>query len=443
MVHAADHLQRDYSRCNRGGRCIYNYPHPETPYTTIDERQRVRYRRGPGDAWIVPYSPPLLLLWDGHINVEAIFTVDVFLYIYKYLFKGSDHATFTLQHDNEQHDAIQDYIQARYVSTCEAAWRIFGFNISHQYPSVCRLSVHEPGRNPIQYPFSTNKPPSESSTLIRYFIRPLDPIFDPILYTDFYEQYIHRPLPKHTAQIPDDCWTESRLIPNVPPMLVKRRSTRVKVARLQSVRPGVGEAFYIRALLFHHPARSFDDLRTIGDVVHDTFQSAAQAAGLFEDANEGRFAMEDAILQYKSPSQLRFLFVMLILEGSPALELWNNFADDLSRDYGGNVDGPISDTAKQLALQRIELLLQERGHTTADFSLPTTPSQSTEIWQELQYFAPQTASLAATVDRDLALMSPDQHRIYNTIEWMISLLRSPREKHLTIISTSNRVLYAP
>jgi hypothetical protein len=92
MIHSDRHLDvdpaRGPSRCNKNGKCCYNYPHPPRLHTQLNANQRVDYRRGPGDAWVVPYSPALLLLWDGHLNVEAVFTADVFLYIYKYLFKG-------------------------------------------------------------------------------------------------------------------------------------------------------------------------------------------------------------------------------------------------------------------------------------------------------------------------------------------------------------------
>ena len=94
MMHSERHLDVDPtgtsspSRCNKNGQCCYGYPHPPQPYTKLNAKQRVDYRRGTDDSWVVPYSPALLLLWEGHINVEAVFTVDVFLYIYKYLFKG-------------------------------------------------------------------------------------------------------------------------------------------------------------------------------------------------------------------------------------------------------------------------------------------------------------------------------------------------------------------
>ena len=260
MVHDSLHLQCEYSRCNKNGRCVYNYPHPPNAFTQLDQRQRVNYRRSTHDGWIVPYSPPLLLLWEGHINVEAIFTVDVFLYIYKYLFKGPDHANFTLRSDNDESTPIDDYIRARYFSTCEAAWRILAFNITHQSPSVAHLAIHKPGTNHHQYRRSPSSTPSESSTLLRYFMRPTDVLFNDMLYSAYYEQFLLIARPTHDHDFPSKWWEEGYTVLNVPPNIVKRRSSGEKVARLQSVRPGMGESFYIHVLLFHHPAHSFEQL---------------------------------------------------------------------------------------------------------------------------------------------------------------------------------------
>ena len=110
MVHGEDHLTRRYSRCNRDGRCIYNFPFAPNAHTHIDQHQRVLYKRREQDAWIAPYVPALLLLWEGHIHTDAIFSVDVFLYIYKYLFKGPDSTSFTLTQPDEHINPIDDYI---------------------------------------------------------------------------------------------------------------------------------------------------------------------------------------------------------------------------------------------------------------------------------------------------------------------------------------------
>lgn len=92
MIHHQNHLTvrpgDTPSRCNKNGKCTYGYPKSPCLYTKLNAQQRVDHKRGPDDLWVVPHCPPLLLLWDGHMNVEVVFTVDVFLYIYKYLFKG-------------------------------------------------------------------------------------------------------------------------------------------------------------------------------------------------------------------------------------------------------------------------------------------------------------------------------------------------------------------
>jgi hypothetical protein len=63
------------------GKCTWNYPYPIYPTTTLDDFGRPLYRRRAAqDAWTVPYNPLLLLEWDGHINFEVAFTVNVFLW---------------------------------------------------------------------------------------------------------------------------------------------------------------------------------------------------------------------------------------------------------------------------------------------------------------------------------------------------------------------------
>jgi hypothetical protein len=39
-------------------------------------------------------------------------------------------------------DEIEDYWNARYLSACEATWRILGFHITKKEPAVTALSVH-------------------------------------------------------------------------------------------------------------------------------------------------------------------------------------------------------------------------------------------------------------------------------------------------------------
>jgi hypothetical protein len=181
----------------------------------------------------------------------------------------------------------------------------------------------------------------------------------------------------------------------------------------------MGDVFYLRLLLFHHPGRSYEDLHTVQGSLYSTFQAAAQAAGLLKDTNEGLLAMEDAIADYKSATQLRFLFVLLVVEGAPALDLWLRFCDNLSLDFAGNTLQPLEDRFRthshNRALAAIDLLLQEHGSSCTQCGLPAVRMLSAEVQSELDYFAPQAATLRNFVDNALHSMTPDQHAVYDTI----------------------------
>ncbi|WOH02486.1 hypothetical protein DCAR_0521875 [Daucus carota subsp. sativus] len=75
-------------------------------------------------------------------------------YIFKYCLKGHDRATVEIKSRKKDTaesskdspvDEINQYFDGRYICACEAAYRIFGFNIHYRTHSVQRLSFHLPG----------------------------------------------------------------------------------------------------------------------------------------------------------------------------------------------------------------------------------------------------------------------------------------------------------
>lgn len=90
------------------------------------------------NRWIVPYSPLLLRVFDCHINIELCHSVKAIQYICSYINKGSDQAAFSV----ESRDEIKSFQNGRYISSSEAAWRIFGFTIHERSPAIFQLSVH-------------------------------------------------------------------------------------------------------------------------------------------------------------------------------------------------------------------------------------------------------------------------------------------------------------
>jgi hypothetical protein len=97
--------------------------------------------------WVVPHNVYLSTKYDAHINVEVCNNIHAVKYLFKYVYKGHDRASIEIlrQSDNATKGNVVDineikkYFDYRYVSTSEAAWRIFKFDMHEQFPTVERL----------------------------------------------------------------------------------------------------------------------------------------------------------------------------------------------------------------------------------------------------------------------------------------------------------------
>ncbi|XP_052175337.1 uncharacterized protein LOC127790094 [Diospyros lotus] len=76
-------------------------------------------------------------------------------YLFKYVNKGHDRVTTSFyqtaadENTNKQVDEISMYYDCRYISSCEATWRMFGYDIHYRNPPVERLSFHIPNQQNI------------------------------------------------------------------------------------------------------------------------------------------------------------------------------------------------------------------------------------------------------------------------------------------------------
>jgi len=158
MVHGPCGALNTNSPCMKEGKCTKRYPRQLLNATqTGGDSYPLYRRREPNEGgytitikkgnvyididnrWVVPYSPLLCKMFDAHINVEYCNSVKSIKYICKYVNKGSDMAVFEL---SNQGDEVTQFQMGRYISSNEAAWRIFGFEIHKRYPTVKYLAVH-------------------------------------------------------------------------------------------------------------------------------------------------------------------------------------------------------------------------------------------------------------------------------------------------------------
>ncbi|OIT27533.1 hypothetical protein A4A49_57005, partial [Nicotiana attenuata] len=96
----------------------------------------------------------------------------------------------------------------------------------------------------------------------------------------------------------------------------KRRTSAFSIERIFFVPPGSGEQYYLRLLLYVIKGpKSYDDLKKINGVDHETFRDACYTLGLLDDDKE----YVDAIMEasnWGTTSYLRQLFAMLLLSNS-------------------------------------------------------------------------------------------------------------------------------
>lgn len=107
------------------------------------------------NRWVVPYNPFLLMRYNCHINVEACSSIKVVKYLFKYIYKGHDKASFACEQDiindggiiNE----IRQYRDARFVSPPDAMYMIYGYKLFGVSPSVLQLQLHLQNMNTVAF----------------------------------------------------------------------------------------------------------------------------------------------------------------------------------------------------------------------------------------------------------------------------------------------------
>ncbi|XP_058784409.1 uncharacterized protein LOC131659201 [Vicia villosa] len=73
-------------------------------------------------------------------------------YLFKYISKGYNRITASVStNDNEPVDEIKHYLDCRYISPCEACWRINSFHIHGRRPAVECMFYHLVGEKAVYY----------------------------------------------------------------------------------------------------------------------------------------------------------------------------------------------------------------------------------------------------------------------------------------------------
>lgn len=413
--------------CKENNKCTKNFPKPFREATTMGENAYTSYRRRDtgqeytvksrgqdvqvNNSHVVPYSPYLLMLLDCHINVECIYSIKSIKYMHKYIYKGHDRISMGF---GTTQDEVKLYLDARYVSACEGAWRLFKLPLHHEFPHVERLQIHLPNEQSITFNPENNaenilEQANKHTTLTGFFeINKTDPVAQDLLYQDMPSRFVW-------IKKQDRHWK------------LRVNDNTAAIGRMYFVHPSAGERYYLRLLLTVVKGPTcFEDLRTFNGTVYATFKQACFARGMLEDDNEWLQCLEEASLM-KTGYQLRLLFVTILYDCQPLSpevlweNLWDKICDDLEYKLQNQkgIPDPTPEQIQDYGLFLIDQLLQARGKTLHDFPpMPTSimPWQMIEenslIAEQLLYDTIEQAEIALNNQQK---MNPEQLEIYNTI----------------------------
>ncbi|XP_023159393.1 uncharacterized protein LOC101459168 [Ceratitis capitata] len=402
MIHGPCGALNNSSPCLADGKCTKNVPKDFTNHTVTNvDRYPIYRRRNPenggtpfiknfintdidiGNRWVVPYSPLLSKTYNAHINVEFCSSVKGIKYVCKYVHKGSDMALFRVETSNvnappvNKNDEITLYQFGRYISSNEAAWRIFGFPIHERDPAVVQLAIHlENG----QCVFFTN------DTAIDRAINPPKTTL-----TAFFE----------LCNRADDFGAFARTL------------------------------LYSQVLRYFMDSNKNMDAPQASEWATISNVDACLALGLLEDDNQWECMLAEAALNCTA-IQIRLLFAIMLTICFPARAqiLWENHKDSMTDDIlhqhrirCHDLTITFSDEMYNEALIAIEdLCIVIAILPLSNFGM-NSPNRNaydimnTEMNRELKY---SIVEMAAIIARYVPLLNEEQRTIYDRIMFAVS-----------------------
>jgi hypothetical protein len=436
MIHGPCGNDNKKCPCMKDDKCSKHFPKSFQDETIVDDFVFTIYRRRNDGrhVWkngvkldnrnVVPYNMKLLKKYNAHINVEWCNKSNMIKYLFKYVTKGSDRARIyfevTARTTNASPGAhapprneIQEYIDARFLSACEALWRAFEYDIHYRVPAVERLLVHLPGMNHVRYEPGADLRALADSSIAKCTM--LTEWFEASTKHEDARHLTYCDFPKEWTWVASDRYW-------------RKRVPCAKIGHMYYVHPTAGELYYLRMLLMIvKGARNYADVRTFNGRVYETFLGSCEARGLLESDNEWNLLFDEAIVS-ASANQLRPLFVTVILFCSisnvRALfdKYWVYFPDDIHkwlRDALGNLNYIVpQEQLMNLLIHMLTELFANSGGNINTYDLPKPTVQGLSMGEnrlindELDLEPLMLSMYASSL---VSQLNADQKSIFDTI----------------------------
>lgn len=359
--------------------CKKHFPKRTTVISSVDGKGFWHLARPRAeDRFVVPYSPNALRTFKCHINVEPCTAAHTVKYMHSYMNKGCDWTTLAVEAvgDNMRNE-FYEYQRLRHVGFAEAFLRMTDMDFSVNEPAVTRIPIHLENEQSVVFHEDVDDAQLEAilasrdSKILRYFWRSRD--LEHVTLEEYYEQYVLlKSRPAHGTFFAD----------NPPPntqceTMYARSRKKDHVCRIEVPSHFSVERYCLALLLRHAPHRSFSELLA----GRETFAAAAYDHGLFSEHDEFESCLLEMIgtpLQegytYRSPNELRHVFIAMILSGASAPLLYEKYNTWMSLDLPHGVlhtTAAISPEQRERLLRReLELLLAKERRTLEDIGLP-------------------------------------------------------------------------
>jgi hypothetical protein len=278
--------------CMEEGKCKKQYPRKFQSETVTDVNGYPIYRRRDtghtvlvhgielDNRWVVLHNVYLSTKYDAHINVEVCNNICAVKYLFKYVYKGHDRATIEISRHSDnatkgnvvETDEIKKYLDCRYVSASEAAWRIFKFDMHEWFPTVERLQYHLPNQQMVLFDDEDDVQEVATRSAISR-----------TMFTEWFKTNQESKVARSLTfdQFPQQWVWNWKL----------KRWTMHKrgfaIGRMYYAHLTSGERYYLQMLLnCVKGATSYEHLQTVDGREHDTFKDACITMGLLIDDNE-------------------------------------------------------------------------------------------------------------------------------------------------------------
>ncbi|KAK9444150.1 DNA helicase PIF1, ATP-dependent [Metarhizium brunneum] len=239
----------------RYGKCSKGFPADVSRRTFHQPgNPRYTYARTEADVWVVPYNAQLLLIWEGHCNVQFVTSQGLASYITKYVTKNEP-LSHVLVGDCT---ATQKHLLARRMGSMEIIvlclrLDIFRCTSGSLYlptstPEMRNYSVR-PANHILEHPEDAYFP----DAMEKYFARPRVPRFEVLTYFDYFAYYEITKTRTINRQGPREGWQDSLgywVYQRKKPILI-----RTSYRRLCD-----GEVFFYVQLLYRYHWRSDDEI---------------------------------------------------------------------------------------------------------------------------------------------------------------------------------------